>query len=282
MNTTPQPDPRSSIPPTEEEALADRRRAILRGLGKGGVALAALSPVVSHATRSFKVKNPDLLPASEFGYCTVSGFQSAAISGSPTAVECGAFEPDKFVGPLISLDYDALIATHASTVPAASTYRVKLATALNGYYGTGTNLTGPNIGSTLRATPAVKLVINTTNTKTVIVPGLLGGAASRTSGTELRPTTDFPQSVNPTQSFNSLFPSSSDARTLLEVLQDGVASNNPTSANCYVLATYLSVGASGASLPPSLDRAYIQAQYTASSYGSSTNLYKFFRSVCLG
>ena len=30
------------------------------------------------------------------------------------------------------------------------------------------------------------------------------------------------------------------------------------------------------------DRAYIQAQYAEPSYGSSTNLYKFFRSVCLG
>ncbi|GCL64870.1 hypothetical protein [Pseudaquabacterium pictum] len=279
MNTTPPPDTGSPTPSTEDAAVSARRQAILRGLGKGGAALAALSPVVSHATRDFKLKN-DALPAPGFGYCTVSGFQSAAMSGSPAPAVCGALEPKDFIEPLTSLDYDALVGTHASGVTGSP--KKKLAAALNSYFGAGANLTEDEVGRTLLNNPPAKLLINATSKKAVIVPGVLGGAASRTSGTELRSTTNFPSDINPTGAFNSLFSTSAETRTLLEVLQDGVASAAPASANSYVLAAYLSVAAPGSSLPPSLNRGYIQRQYTASSYGPASNLYKFFQALCIG
>lgn len=278
MNTNPQPEPGHQQPSAEDAAVSARRLAILRGLGKGGVALAALSPVVGHATRAFKVPNPEL-PAPSFGYCTVSGFQSAAISGSPAAVQCGAFEPKDFVAPAIPLTYDTLIASYAPT--AAGTYEAKLAAALNAYYGAGAGLTETLVTSTVRATLATRLLVSSLTTKAVIVPGMLRGVVSRTGGTELRATASFPATVVPTAAFNAIFTSSSDNRPLLEVLQDGVSSANPTSANCYVLAAYLSVGMAGATLPPSVTRAYIVSQYTATGYGSTTNLYKFFRQLCI-
>lgn len=275
MTTTPQQDLQSQEAKVDDAAVAARRHAILRGLGKGGVALAALSPLASQATRSFKVPNPEL-PAPSFGYCTVSGFQSAAISGNPAPVQCGAFEPSYFAALAVELDYNVLEVNYPHSNPSANANQ-KLAFALNGYYGSGLALTGPNIRDTLRKNPPSKLVISTTSVKAVIVPVPM---AAR-KGTELRSTATFPTSVDPTQAFNAIFPSSSDTRTLLEVLQDGVASATPASANCYVLAAWLSVGLSGAVLPPSLNRAYIATQYTASSYGSGTNLYKFFRQLCV-
>jgi len=277
MNNSSQPESASQRPPAEAEpaVVAARRQAILRGLGQGGAALVALSPVAGHATRAFKVPNPELTPAG-FGYCTVSGFQSAAISGSPEAVQCGAFEPKDFVAPLVDLDYDNLVSTYAPS--ATGTANQKLATALNAYYGAGVALTGPNIRDTLRKNPPIKLVITYPAVKAVIVPVPL----TTRKGTEYRPTTAFPAAVNATATFQSIFPSSSDTRTLLEVLQDGVDSSSPASANCYVLAAWLSVGMGGAVLPPSVDRTYINAQYTASGYDASTNLYKFFRQLCIG
>jgi len=278
MTTTPKLDSCSPNPSSQDAAVAARRQAILRGLGKGGVALAALSPVVGHATRSFKVPNAEL-PAPSFGYCTVSGFQSAAISGNPAPVQCGAFEPKDFVGTPKTLIYEDLITAYS--IPATGTANQRVAAALNAYFGSGVALTGPNIRDTLRAANPVKLLVSVPMLKAVIIPGDLGGLTSPRRGTELRATAAFPAAIDATTAFNVLFPSSSDTRTLLEVLQDGVASATPASANCYVLAAYLSVGASGATLPPSLDRTYIRSQYTASGYGATSKVYKFFRSLCL-
>jgi len=79
-----------------------RRQMLLRGLGKGAVAAAALAPLASHATRSYVLPNPDLPPkpggVTQNGYCSVSGFQSAAISVAPgqQLTTCSATAPEKF------------------------------------------------------------------------------------------------------------------------------------------------------------------------------------------
>jgi hypothetical protein len=72
-----------------------RRRLLLRGLGKGAVAAAALSPLASQATRSYTLHNPIV---GRDGYCSVSGFQSAAISVAPgqAMTTCSALPPDGF------------------------------------------------------------------------------------------------------------------------------------------------------------------------------------------
>jgi len=73
-----------------------RRRALLAGLGKGSAVAAALSPMASQATRQYVLSNPAL--PNGLGYCTVSGFQSAAISGLPqNPTPCSAFAPSHFV-----------------------------------------------------------------------------------------------------------------------------------------------------------------------------------------
>lgn len=70
-----------------------RRRLLLRGLGKGAAAAAALSPLASQATRSFKLDNPAI---SGDGYCSVSGFHSAVISLAPGG---GQVQPCSAPGP---------------------------------------------------------------------------------------------------------------------------------------------------------------------------------------
>lgn len=68
----------------------------MSGLGKGTAVVAALSPMASQATRGHVLSNPAL--PNGMGYCTVSGFQSAAISGMPqNPTPCSAFAPSHFV-----------------------------------------------------------------------------------------------------------------------------------------------------------------------------------------
>ena len=81
-----------------------RRRLLLRGLGKGAAAAAALAPLAGHATRTHVLPNPNLgtTPGgvTQNGYCSVSGFQSAAISVAPgrSVTTCSATPPDRFYG----------------------------------------------------------------------------------------------------------------------------------------------------------------------------------------
>jgi hypothetical protein len=79
-----------------DSVALQRRRALLSGLGKGSAVVAALSPMASQATRQHVLSNPAL--PNGMGYCTVSGFQSAAISGMPqNPIPCSAFAPSYFV-----------------------------------------------------------------------------------------------------------------------------------------------------------------------------------------
>ncbi len=93
------------IPPTTDAAaqqgvrstLAQQRRLLLlKGLGKGSIAAAALIPLSSRATRSYVLDNPSL-PGGN-GYCSVSGFQSAAVSLAPgqTLTTCSALPPSSY------------------------------------------------------------------------------------------------------------------------------------------------------------------------------------------
>lgn len=92
----PSSNPAPSAARLEIDAL-QRRRALLSGLGKGSAAIAALSPMASQASGQHVLANPGL--PNGMGYCTVSGFQSAAISGLPRNgyTTCSAFAPSHFV-----------------------------------------------------------------------------------------------------------------------------------------------------------------------------------------
>ena len=77
------------------DAALARRRVLLKGLGKGGAVLAAMSPLASNATRSYTLFNPEL---GKNGYCSISGFQSAAISSAPDGgfVSCSSLKPSDY------------------------------------------------------------------------------------------------------------------------------------------------------------------------------------------
>ena len=84
------------VAPEGTDLVLARRRLLLRGLGKGAAAAAALSPLASQATRSFKLNNQAI---NGDGYCSVSGFHSAVISLAPGggAVElCSAPGPQTY------------------------------------------------------------------------------------------------------------------------------------------------------------------------------------------
>lgn len=264
MSTKPQPDLGSPESAASDAAVAARRQAILRGLGKGGAALVALSPMASHATRSFKLSNPPL--AGGFGYCSVSGFQSAVVSGSPDTIpQCAAFAPS-FFATVTKVTYSTL--TSPAAVDVAG-----LLSALKGRYGLSEGaLTEGDISSTLLATIPQKLLIAAA--KVVIVPdGTIGG-------TEIKATSNFPTTIIATGPFNGtgLFTASSDVRTLLEVLSDGIGAES-TNANCYFLASYLTVMRGGATLPGSVDATYILARYDAAGFTTSTDEGKFFKAL---
>ncbi len=85
--------PDEPVPAIGSDAL-ERRRMLLKGLGKGGAALAAMSPLASQATRKYTIAN-----GGGTGYCSVSGMQSAAISLAPgvKATTCSGFAPSYFL-----------------------------------------------------------------------------------------------------------------------------------------------------------------------------------------
>jgi hypothetical protein len=81
--------------PEGVDPVLARRLLLLRGLGKGAAAAAALSPLASQATRNYTLHNPIV---DRTGYCSVSGFQSAAISVAPgqSLTTCEAKPPSAF------------------------------------------------------------------------------------------------------------------------------------------------------------------------------------------
>lgn len=91
--SAPPPGVSQDAAPDGMDPVLARRRLLLRGLGKGAAAAAALSPLASGATRSFKLDNPAI---NGDGYCSVSGFHSAVISLAPGG---GEVQPCSAPGP---------------------------------------------------------------------------------------------------------------------------------------------------------------------------------------
>lgn len=241
---------------------AARRRALLVKVGKGTAALAVLAPLSAHASGTHKLYNPSL-PG--YGYCTVSGFQSAVVSGAP--VTCSASAPSSFLTTL-PLDYSGMV----SGTPNAK----KLATALNTKFSLPTDfITDTQVSSTLLASPLKNLVVTGKN--------LVIYAVSTSAGVSLQPKS-FPAAItNSLAAFKSagLFTNSADTRTLLEVLYDGVVSSSPATAKCYFLSAYLTVYSSTPSnLPQGFDKAYVTGQYSDGNAASGTDVYQFFKALC--
>ena len=275
-NTSPVPSPESASPQA-------RRRAILAGLGKGSVALAALSPLASEASRSHKLFNSVL---GKDCYCSVSGFQSPVVAGS-TPTTCFTYTPGSFFAKAtVNQSYLTFVNTNGTAAnggPYGSAnngtkFTTDLATDLNSFFG----LSGVQAITQADAKNLVQAKINIwiPTSQVLLVSFSANGTFSAFHMKNL-PTSGLGN--DPSVAFNTIFTTSADTRTLAEVLYDGVASSNPASAKCYYLASYLSINNSGLapSLPLGLDRPYVVVEYTTDSNAAlSTNIAaQFFRAL---
>lgn len=263
----------------QERARASRRSAILSGLGKGSVALAAMSPLASQASRSHVLFNP--LKGTDC-YCTVSGFQSAAVSPStgtnpPT---CSTYLPRTFLQ--MTAVGGAAIRKIVYANDVAPVNNNKIAEFLNGLLGI-TSITGTQVGNTLRAATPVPLIVAGSHAEFLPL-----GAPNANAGCYFLRDRNFPTGVTSTNAFSSVF-TSGDARTLLEVLFEGVptteggVSNSPPTAKCYFLASYLSINNGNVVpvLPADFDRAYVTGQYHNDGDAAlSSNAGLFFSKLC--
>lgn len=252
------PDVSSPAHATMDVAALQRRRALLSGLGKGSAALAALSPMASQATRQYVLPNPGL--PNGMGYCTVSGFHSAAISGMPQGgyTTCSAFAPSHFVTSS-KVDY---VLNNGGNVKGPET-----ATSLgisNAQFGT---LSANNNTGELRVLP--------TNDATnyVIYKGNGSGDLKSCTKTTL---TNLPDAALKSATFKSVFMASSNttARFLDLFVPAGGAA---LSDDAFFAAAYLSAGidAQGqdqGDIP--FDAAYVVSMY---GHGGAA---AFFRALC--
>ena len=265
--------PQNRLPETPPSAIASmeiaalqRRRALLSGLGKGAAATAALAPLISQAGGTHKIPNAAL--PGNFGYCTVSGFQSAAISGSPASTQCSAFAPSHF------LTVQSLTYTNGNLGISGSVSAKKLRDALNTKYVV-TVFTEANVLPLLSSSAPANPVVAVAGSGVVLI-----WISSNTSTALTRANYWPATALNALAAFNSTF-GGSDGRPLLRVLYDGVLSANPANANCYFLAAYLTVyNSTPSTLPTGLDKPYVIAQYIDNA-NSSTNVYKFFQALCV-
>ena len=88
MNPNPHTDSPGLDPSAADAPDAARRRAILRGLGKGGAVLTAAAPMTSFAVGRVKTGDGK--------QCTVSGQMSAVMSTAASQNACAAFHPTHF------------------------------------------------------------------------------------------------------------------------------------------------------------------------------------------
>lgn len=261
-----EPNNISPVPSPEAATSQARRRAILAGLGKGSVALAALSPLASEASRTHKLFNAVL---GKDCYCSVSGFQSPVVAGSsPTT--CFTYTPGTFVKKTaIMQNFLTFSNANSGGAPDSSTsspgFIANFTNALNNYFvlGGAQRITNAQAqlffdGSTVYASQASVLLLS-------------NGGKLTFSAYQAK---NFPPTgtgSDPSVSFNSIFPTSADTRSLLEVLYDGVASSSPASAKCYYLSSYLSMnnGLLSPSLPVGLDRPYVVVEYSNDANAAS-------------
>ena len=271
-NTSPVPSPESASPQA-------RRRAILAGLGKGSVALAALSPLASEASRTHKLFNSVL---GKDCYCSVSGFQSPVVAGS-TPTTCFTYTPGTFVNKsAFNVSYLTFTNTNApashSNANNGGPFTTDLAKALNNYFGLS--------GTAQITQPQAKTLIQSKSTIWVPAAKVLlvsDGTTNTFSAYQAKNLPSTGLGSDPSIPFNSIFTTSADTRSLLEVLFDGVVSSNPTSAKCFYLASYMSINntALAPSLPLGLDRPYVVVEYTSDANAAlSTNIAaQFFRAL---
>lgn len=260
----------------EDRQRAGRRAAILSGLGKGSVALAAMAPLASQASRSHVLFNPT---KNQNCYCTVSGFQSAALSPSTGAnpPTCAAYLPRTFLKMTVT--------------------KIVYATAL-----APNTVNGPNLKAYLKALPGVAEIskgVMATLLASTPVPLKIAGGGAGDLDTVFLPidggscyflqVRNFPVGISGVGTFKSIFANSDDGRTLLEVLFDGVTpadgglNSSPPNAKCLFLAAYLSVANTNVSpsLPADLSRGYITGQYGGDADGVlSSNAGLFFSKLC--
>lgn len=257
------PESDSTLP---DRMVAERRRLILQALGKGGAAMAALSPLASHAARTHKIANNTLNGG--FGYCSVSGFQSAAISGTPNTV-CSTYSPGHF------LSVETLV--YATLTTPSSPNASRLASALNTkYFGGASVISNTQAGGLMTGT---KVVVPTQNL--VILPGTTPG----TSGIALRlkNSSALPDGTTLFKAAG-LFTNSTSTLTLVETLYEAVISSTPTSGRSFILAAYLSArnNASTGTLPVGFDTTYIVGTYTSDAdLLSGTKTYNFYRALAV-
>lgn len=272
MNTPDQHSDKPDIDGTAQDRLrASRRSAILSGLGKGSVALAALSPLASQAisVRSHKLANGTLQGG--FGYCTISGFQSAAVSGSPAPTVCSAFAPSHF------LTVETLTYVGGIVGNGGGNADTKLKNALNTKYGVG-------VFNESNVAPLLATVAPTSGYVAVPGSGVVLIWTSNNTSTALTRSNWPASGVDGLAAFNASprFTGSTDDRPLLRVLYDGVLSANPATANCWFLSAYLTVYTTTPSgLPVGFDTSYLTGAYASdASAASGSDAYQFLKALC--
>jgi hypothetical protein len=117
----------STATPPAPVASLDRRRAMLKGLGKGGTLLAAAAPMTSFAVGRVKTTDGK--------QCTVSGQMSAVMSSAASANPCAAYHPTHF----FQASLPKAVASWGGVGTAGDDLRAALTSlAVGGYYLWGT------------------------------------------------------------------------------------------------------------------------------------------------
>jgi len=246
------------------DALA-RRRALIKGLGKGSAALAAAAPLASHATRDYVLNNPAL---GGNAYCSVSGFQSAAISFAPgqTTKTCAASPPSAF--------YTPTSANYVNATTGSSRRR----------RGIQTLLAAPPFSVSATNAQADSLIAGNW---VPIVGRVYKQTASTTDGgtiLELKEVTPFPSAsdltISGVMAFKVLMGSGTVNKTVLQTLYEYATDNN-----AYFAAVFLSCVAEDGAVDASsgyttgsipFDAKYVGDQYKNNQAGSIG----FFKKIC--
>lgn len=124
--TMPSSEKSTATPPAPVASL-DRRRAMLKGLGKGGTLLAAAAPMTSFAVGRVRTTDGK--------QCTVSGQMSAVMSSAASANPCAAYHPTHFFAASVP----KAVASWGGMGTAGDDLRTALTSlAVGGYYLRGT------------------------------------------------------------------------------------------------------------------------------------------------
>lgn len=263
-NRLPETPPAADAP--MEMAALQRRRALLSGLGKGSAAMAALVPLAGQASSRDRVVFNAALNGN--GYCSVSGFQSAAISSAPGAVACKASKPSEFFavasGPYSNVGSESgarrdgiLAALRAAPFSIPDTVQISNSQA-NGL---------KVLGGRTRINGNIYIAVEKTTT---------GGSIKELKATGIFPT--WVTEITPSMAFNSV--DFMDAGPTTSVLEE-LAAN---SSNAYFAAAFLTcinedhavtsnAGFDAGALP--FDAAYVRDQYKTNQVDAAV----FFRAL---